>query len=510
MPLIDVSTLSQAIDETSPTGPDLDYDGDLDYMNFVARIEGQFPDSYFRFDRTQFAFDKEYETVSELLARTRDVRLLVILGRLQLLNRDVEGFRATFAGTAGLLEARWDEVHPRAEGGDYMFRSVALQSLEDSPTVLLPLAHVTLAETKRSGSVSYRTVQLALGKASPRTSDTGEAIEVVLDPGAAEKIFLDAAPADLRARRTLFDDIRASARRIAILTAEKAGSQNVTFSKLIELLGEIVGYLDAVLAKLEPGSLAVDESQSATDGDGGAGSTGGQVARVQGKVNSQAHVSAALAAVRKYFVAHEPSSPCLLLVRQAEGLVGKSFVDILRTLEPNFAEQATFVIGTTDRFMVPLERLAAAEAAEADAGGDPEEDSGSDWSGSTSDEESYEDTAAEEEAADEDASAGAEDGDESAAENGDESPDGGDREPAVAAAPAPRVPAPVAAEPSFKVSTRVEALEVVAQVESFYRVSEPSSPIPQLLVRVRELANRDFLSVLRDLLPASLLRPESE
>lgn len=501
MPLIDVSTLSEAIDETSPTGPDLDYDGDLDYMNFVARIEGQFPDSYFRFDRTQFAFDKEYDTVSELLARTRDVRLLVILARLQLLNRDVEGFRATFAGTAGLLEARWDEVHPRAEGGDYMFRSVALQSLEDSPTVLLPLAHVTLAETKRSGSVSYRTVQLALGKASPRTSDTGEAVEVVLDPGAAEKIFLDADPADLRAKRSLFDDIRASARRIAILTAEKAGSQNVTFSKLIELLGEIVGYLDAVLAKLDPGASPVDDSQAASDGPGGVGPPAGQVARLQGRVSSQAHVSAALAAVRKYFVAHEPSSPCLLLVRQAEGLVGKSFVDILRTLEPNFAEQATFTIGTTDRFMVPLERLAAVEAA--DAGGDQDEDSGSDWGSAASDEESDEDTAA-----DEDASEGTEDGDGSGAENSDEASDGEGEESVVAAAPVPR--APVTAEPTFKVATRVEALEVVSQVESFYRVSEPSSPIPQLLVRVRELANRDFLSVLRDLLPASLLRPESE
>lgn len=508
MPLIDVSTLTQAIEEASPTGPDLDYDGDLDYMNFVARIEGQFPDSYFRFDRAQFAFDKEYETISDLLKRSRDIRLLVILGRLQLLNRDADGFRATIAATAGLLEARWDEVHPRAEGGDYMFRAVALQSLEDSPTVLLPLAHVTLAETKRSGSVSYRTVQVALGKASPRTNEAGEAIEPVLDPGAVEKVFLDADIESVRARRGLFDELRASARQIAAVTAAKAGSQNVTLSKLIELLGEIVSYLDAILAKLDPAS-APDAGAEDGESEDERSTAPGQAGRIKGKVATQAHATKALAAVRRYFVAHEPSSPCLLLVRQAESLVGKSFADVLRTLEPNFADQAAFVIGTTDRFTIPMERLASVSEPENED--EPaEEDASSGWSEpSYSEEVASSETDAESTPGDEERANGEEQA--AVAEGGEAEPSQDDGEAPVPPSPAPRVVESVApAEPRFLVSSRVDALEVISQVETFYRIAEPSSPIPHLLVRVRELANRDFLSVLRDLLPASLLRPESE
>ena len=46
---------------------------------------------------------------------------------------------------------------------------------------------------------------------------------------------------------------------------------------------------------------------------------------------------------------------------------------------------------------------------------------------------------------------------------------------------------------------RVTLLE---QVGHYFRMAEPSSPIPFLTDRARDLAQRDFLSVLKALLPA--------
>jgi type VI secretion system protein ImpA len=59
----------------------------------------------------------------------------------------------------------------------------------------------------------------------------------------------------------------------------------------------------------------------------------------------------------------------------------------------------------------------------------------------------------------------------------------------------------------FTVENRVQALSLLVQVANYFRVSEPSSPIPFLADRARELAQRDFLSLLRDVLPQGALRP---
>ena len=76
-----------------------------------------------------------------------------------------------------------------------------------------------------------------------------------------------------------------------------------------------------------------------------------------GAVASISDVAAALAAVAGYFSRAEPSNPALLLVRQAEGLMGKSFLEVMRMLVPNHVEQAAIQIGKDQLFDLPLERL---------------------------------------------------------------------------------------------------------------------------------------------------------
>jgi len=58
----------------------------------------------------------------------------------------------------------------------------------------------------------------------------------------------------------------------------------------------------------------------------------------------------------------------------------------------------------------------------------------------------------------------------------------------------------------IEIQTRTEALALLDQIGSYYRLAEPSSPIPFLVERARDLAQRDFLSVLKALLPANTLK----
>jgi type VI secretion system protein ImpA len=61
-------------------------------------------------------------------------------------------------------------------------------------------------------------------------------------------------------------------------------------------------------------------------------------------------------------------------------------------------------------------------------------------------------------------------------------------------------------EPGFAIENRAQALALIGQVATFFRAAEPSSPIPFLLDRARDLAQRDFLSVLHDVLPEGALK----
>jgi type VI secretion system protein ImpA len=55
-------------------------------------------------------------------------------------------------------------------------------------------------------------------------------------------------------------------------------------------------------------------------------------------------------------------------------------------------------------------------------------------------------------------------------------------------------------------ASRAEALALLDEVAAFYRGAEPSSPIPLLLGRARDLATRDFMSILQQVLPNDALR----
>ena len=52
---------------------------------------------------------------------------------------------------------------------------------------------------------------------------------------------------------------------------------------------------------------------------------------------------------------------------------------------------------------------------------------------------------------------------------------------------------------SFTVSTRPEAIALMASVEKFFKRTEPSSPIPLLIDRARAFASKDFASLLKEM-----------
>ena len=172
------------------------------------------------------------------------------------------------------------------------------------------------------------------------------------------------------------------------------------------------------LAETAEEVTSADTDAPAEDGADGAGAVAasGPPAAV-GQIANHAQAKAALAAVETYYARVEPSSPGLILVRQAKLLIGKPLMEALETLLPNVAEQARIDFGTENGFnmTVPRMRMLSEIPPDASQGGEAAEAT------------------------------------EMVAEN------------------------------------REQASALISNVEAFFRQTEPSSPVPILLFKARDL-----------------------
>jgi len=453
MPAIDFEALTAPVAPDDPCGPDLDLAGDSAYLNFLAGAEGRLPSSYFDgkdesgalgrpFQVSKIELDGIVAAAAPLLAKTRDLRLLVLLAKYCMLGREFEQFRTLIRVIAALLNDRWEGVHPRSEDGEFQARLVAVESIDVQPTVIMPLQFLPLIEHRRFGTVTYRSHLIATGAIAPREG------EDVIDLSTIEKITRETGAPALVAKRSEFSELGAALNAICRTWSDKDNSgPSVQLDKIVEVVEKIVAFLDEAATRLDPSSALVPpkadnaEDVAAEDSADGAAVPGKAVAA--GRVTTSAEAAAALNSVADYFARNEPSSPTLLLVRQANQLLGKSFIEVMRTLVPTHVEQAAINIGRAETFNLPIERL----------------------------------------------SSFAGDGSGAEATNGA----GGQ----------------TAETPQFDIQSRAQALALLDQVGAYFRAAEPSSPIPFLIERARDLAQRDFLSVLKALLPADTLKPNN-
>ena len=78
---------------------------------------------------------------------------------------------------------------------------------------------------------------------------------------------------------------------------------------------------------------------------------------------SRAEVDAALASALGYFAASEPTSPALLLIRQARETLGKNLYEVMKLLAPPHADAARVFVGPDGAFTVPVKSLSSAPSA---------------------------------------------------------------------------------------------------------------------------------------------------
>jgi type VI secretion system protein ImpA len=354
--------LSRPLSSESACGPDLDLEGDADFMNFLARAEGILPGTFFRrdaggererpFERGSLNFQAEISAAHQLLQRTRDIRVLVVLAKLAALDRNLPDLVDTVDTLARLLEARWDEINPRAEDGDFSFRLASLQALDDMTHICLPLQFTPLIRHPRSGAIAFRQKLLAEGL-QPRDG------EEVPDATTIDRAFMDIALEDLIAQRDRIARLVQAAESIRTVTIDRLGhEQSIRLDLLQQLSKQILDFLEDIVTRRDPAlALHANETPSTAPSDGDIGLTAAAAGGPGEEIATLDAVAAALAGTARYLARSEPSSPALLLVRQAEQLVGKDFIQVMRILVPDHFDRATIAIGRGQTFDLPIQRL---------------------------------------------------------------------------------------------------------------------------------------------------------
>lgn len=465
-----------------PAGPDLELEGDAEFMRFSAQIEGVLPESFVGFDRREANLPEHVAVAGALLKRSSDIRVLVAAAKLFILDRDLDSFASSMETLGAWIADRWEVLHPELLGGDPVMRMIALQSLDDNPHTVLPLQVVPLFKARRLGQVSLRSYMLAEGKAQPRQSEDSDEPERVPTAGDLASAIKDADTADVLGARKNVQRLAAALDLVESGVDEKTGNRGaLRLTRLRQTVVQLVALTDRLAAEKDPTIVVaapVDEPSPGSPGSSG----GGEPVRAVGGVASMAEVVAALDAAESYFVRREPSSPIRMLLAQARDLVGKGFFEVLTALAPELAAQATIRPARQLALSLPMERLSQLLPQSGEA--------------------TFEEPAFEETIADEGEAEGAPEGaepDEAAIPTSDEPPQD----------EAPEAPA-ATKRAAYVALTRQEALNLLEAAAGYLRQTEPSSPIPMIIDHARTLAGRDFMTILRDLLPAQLLRVDDE
>ena len=321
MAAIDIDALLAPVSEAAPCGDDLAYDAAFLALEDAARgkAEQQFGDTLIPAQDPDWRAMKEQSL--ELFARTRDVRIAIHLLRALTRLEGSSGFATAIRVVHGLLERHWEGVHPvldADENDDATMRLNALAPLADAATVLADLRSAAVGAAR--AGLTVRQIELAFGKVEPQAGEP-----VPTTAGIAQALGEAAAQSP-----GLLDELIAAHEAVRGLEAvidRRAGAAE----------GPDLRALRALTQSLAQAAQATRGDVASTAGaEGGDGATGaGGLRGASGPIGSRDDAVKTLDRVCEWIERNEPTNPAPLLIRRAQRLMTKSFIDIIRDLAPD-------------------------------------------------------------------------------------------------------------------------------------------------------------------------------
>lgn len=327
------------VGEDEPCGPDLEYDNDFLSLSQAAAGKAE----------TQFspAEPPDWPAVRSLAEglneRSRDLRVARYWLRARL---HMDGLAALAPGLRlfeQMLLNWWDELHPRLDDGDAFGRLNVLAELGSADTVLGDVRQSLVLNDRGIGQISVREVEIAMGQLTARDDESPPSREQI------ESMLRDAADDHAEIATQASAALAALDALDECLSTRVGYGERPDFSALRDMLGAVQavspaaqGDTDALLAGLgddSADSLDDDDAPAARRGRARGGSGG------LGSIESREDAVRAIGLVCDYLERSEPTNPAANLLRRAQRLIDRNFLQLVREFAPEAVGEVARILG---------------------------------------------------------------------------------------------------------------------------------------------------------------------
>jgi type VI secretion system protein ImpA len=337
--MFDVDQLIAPVSDESPSGDNLEYEPEFGELERAAQgkpahemgdevIEAEGPD-----------WRAVIEQGQELLGRSKDLRIAVLLARGAANVHGPTGLAGGAALIHGLLANMWDTVHPQLDeedDNDPTFRVNSMLPLSDREGMLNDILMMPIVRSKVVGMFCLRDVRVANGDLQPLDPDA-QVPDSGLISAAFQDCDLDELQADAAALDAALDDIG----KCEAIFAEQIGAANSPdLDGLVTELKEIKKIYAENLA-----ARGIGVEMPAEEGGAEASAGGGGGAPISGEVRSRDDAVMMIGKVITYYERAEPSSPVPVLLKRIQKLIPMDYMEIMQELTPDAVAQAEALAG---------------------------------------------------------------------------------------------------------------------------------------------------------------------
>ena len=346
MSAFDIESLLGEVSPEARCGEDISQDGE--FFELEALVRPRPPGAVQTAEEAQMAEPNWMEIRRRafgLLQRSRHLQVALYFSLALFTTEGLSGLRDGLYLIRGLLERFWDDLYPQLDpqdNNDPTERMNILMPLSTEPASQWDpvrfrsrVLRVSLCNSRRAGGFSLRDIQIALGE-KPTPESGAEAPQMPIIQAAFRETAAEELQNTLRGARQAVEHLD-GIRKVFQERAQDGASP--------ELSG-LRADLEKIRRVLEP----YTGTGPAPDG-GAPGNTGIDPATerepttMTGQIRSRNDALAAIERACQYFERHEPSSPVPLLLRRAQRLAPKTFLEIIADVCPGAIDQVTAVSG---------------------------------------------------------------------------------------------------------------------------------------------------------------------
>ena len=338
----DLESLLAPLADEAPSGPDLEYDPEFQTLDRTATPKAERAIG----DSVKTAEEPDWDKVSSLgeslLGRSKDLRVALHLTCAWTRMHGLAGWSDGLALIRGLLENRWDTVHPQLDAeddNDPTARVNAVMPLTDMQSVLGYFRSTPFVQSPRLGRFSLRDLRIANGTLKVAAAEDGAALPSMTD---IEAFCLDCPEEQLAGAAQETTSAMEHARAIDAIFTDRIGTAGPDLKPLLGEIYELKKFLDGEVAKRMP--VAEADAQA---GEDGAASGTAPANAASGRIETPQDVIRRLDEICEYYARREPSSPIPHQLRRAQRLVGMNFVDLMKELAPGGLSEFQIISGSS-------------------------------------------------------------------------------------------------------------------------------------------------------------------